>query len=257
MKLSIITVNYNNLEGLRRTINCVSSQSWRDFEWIIVDGGSTDGSKNLIEQIATNPDSNISWWCSESDKGIFNAMNKGIAHARGEYVNFLNSGDLYCSSDTLISIFGQGKTYQGDILYGNTNYVYTDHTVNRVYPDMISLEYFLGNQTINHQSVFIRLDWQKKYLYDEEHYRISGDYAFLMHCQFEGAKFEPLGLFVVDYDATGISQSQPFNAWSEAHCAIERELIKRYFSPTMQSLYQKDTQRGLYHRLLTWIAKIL
>lgn len=257
MKLSIITINYNNLDGLCRTIDSVMSQTWRDFEWIIIDGGSTDGSKELIARTSLDCNSKVTFWCSERDKGIYNAMNKGIYHASGEYVNYLNSGDIYCSKDTLQCIFGNGINHQGDILFGNTNYVYADHVVHRIYPTEINLDYFLRNQTINHQSVLIRLDWQKRFEYDEDHFRISADFAFLMHCKFEGAKFESLGFFIVDYDATGISQSQPFNAWSESHRAIERELIRRYFSSTMQLLYQRDCQRGFYHRLLTWIAKVL
>ena len=80
MKLSIITVNYNNREGLQRTIDSVVSQTFRDFEWIVIDGGSTDGSKELIKQYADH----FSYWVSEPDKGIYNAMNKGILKATGE-----------------------------------------------------------------------------------------------------------------------------------------------------------------------------
>ena len=91
MKLSIITINFNNHDGLQKTINSVIAQTWKDFEWIIIDGGSTDGSKNLIEQY----DKYITYWISESDKGIYNAMNKGIKIARGDYLQFLNSGDYF------------------------------------------------------------------------------------------------------------------------------------------------------------------
>lgn len=93
MRLSIITINYNNLEGLKKTVRSVMDQTWRDFEWIIIDGGSTDGSRELIEEVAARPDSQVSYWCSEPDKGIYNAMNKGTAKAKGEYYLFLNSGD--------------------------------------------------------------------------------------------------------------------------------------------------------------------
>lgn len=79
MKLSIITINYNNREGLKKTIESVLSQTFTDYEYIIIDGGSTDGSRELIEQYQ----SHLSFWCSEPDKGIYNAMNKGIAKARG------------------------------------------------------------------------------------------------------------------------------------------------------------------------------
>lgn len=81
MKLSIITINYNNLQGLRNTFQSVISQTWQEFEWIVIDGGSTDGGKELLEEHQEK----FSYWVSEPDKGIYNAMNKGISHANGEY----------------------------------------------------------------------------------------------------------------------------------------------------------------------------
>ena len=89
MKLSIITINYNNQEGLKKTIESVVSQTMRDFEWIVIDGGSTDGGKEIIEQNKQCLD----YWCSEPDKGIYHAMNKGIRASHGDYLMFLNSGD--------------------------------------------------------------------------------------------------------------------------------------------------------------------
>lgn len=90
MKLSIITINFNNRDGLQRTINSVLSQSFKDFEWIVIDGGSTDGSRNLLEIYKKY----FSYWCSEPDKGVYNAQNKGISVAKGEYMSFMNSGDI-------------------------------------------------------------------------------------------------------------------------------------------------------------------
>jgi len=105
------------LEGLKKTAESVINQTWRDFEWIIVDGGSIDGSKEYIEQLAeglpektllTNQEcglGKVCWWCSEKDKGIYNAMNKGINSANGDYLLFLNSGDWFCSPSVLTRLF--------------------------------------------------------------------------------------------------------------------------------------------------------
>lgn len=93
MKLSIITVNLNNRDGLKRPIDSVVSQTFTNYEWIVIDGGSTDGSRELIEQYSNH----FAYWCNEPDKGIYNAMNKGIAHAKGEWLQFLNSGDVLYS----------------------------------------------------------------------------------------------------------------------------------------------------------------
>ena len=91
MKFSIITINYNNVEGLRNTIKSVVNQTYTDYEFIIIDGGSTDGSVEVIKEYANI----ITYWVSEPDKGIYNAMNKGIEVANGEYLNFMNSGDCF------------------------------------------------------------------------------------------------------------------------------------------------------------------
>ena len=97
MKLSIITVNLNNKDGLQKTIDSVISQTFKDCEWIVIDGGSTDGSKELIEKYSDH----ISYWVSEPDNGIYNAMNKGIKASKCEYLLFLKSGDIINESRTL------------------------------------------------------------------------------------------------------------------------------------------------------------
>src|SRR5687768_8039033 len=114
MKVSIITINLNNAADLKLTIESILNQTYKDFEFIIIDGGSTDGSLDLIKQ---NEDK-ITSWISEKDKGIFNAMNKGILKATGEYLIMLNAGDLFHDPKVLQDIF-EGKNHTEDILYGN------------------------------------------------------------------------------------------------------------------------------------------
>ena len=119
MQLSIITINYNNLEGLRKTTKSIISQTWGDFEWIIIDGGSSDGSNEYIINLNYNLNRNgwnpITYWCSELDKGIYNAMNKGIVKAKGKYLLFLNSGDCLHDKDVLKNI--EDKLQEEDIVY--------------------------------------------------------------------------------------------------------------------------------------------
>src|SRR6478735_1115877 len=114
IQLSIITINYNNLQGLQKTIESVVSQSFKDFEYIIIDGGSTDGSKVLIEKYSES----ITYWVSEKDNGIYPAMNKGIQVANGEYLLFLNSGDWFYENTTLSMAIPMLRPF--DIVYGNT-----------------------------------------------------------------------------------------------------------------------------------------
>ena len=97
MKFSIITVSYNHRDGLLQTIRSVISQTCKDYEFIVIDAGSDDGSVDVIKEYCDH----ITYWVSERDKGIYNGMNKGIAHANGSYVNFMNSGDVFYDDDTL------------------------------------------------------------------------------------------------------------------------------------------------------------
>ena len=100
MKYSIITVNYNNKEGLRKTIESVVRQTYRDFEFIVIDGGSTDGSTDILKEY----DEQINYWVSEKDSGIYNAMNKGIKKSIGDYLIFMNSGDCFYQNDVLETV---------------------------------------------------------------------------------------------------------------------------------------------------------
>ena len=97
MKYSIITVNFNNKEGLRKTIESVIHQTFHDFEFIVIDGGSTDGSADVLKEYHTQ----IDYWVSEPDGGIYQGMNKGIKKATGDYLNFMNSGDCFFAVDVL------------------------------------------------------------------------------------------------------------------------------------------------------------
>src|SRR5574344_2795323 len=111
-KFSIITINRNNKNGLEKTTKSIISQLFTDYEFIVIDGGSTDGSADVIRKYATH----ITYWISEPDKGIYNAMNKGITHAYGDYLNFMNSGDCFHSPAVLDEINRQ--LHDEDILIG-------------------------------------------------------------------------------------------------------------------------------------------
>ena len=111
--ISIITINFNDKIGLQRTFDSVFAQDYQDFEYIVIDGGSNDGSKELIENNAQK----ISYWISEPDKGIYNAMNKGILKATGEYLLFLNSGDHLYSHTVLEENYTRIENY--DLIYFN------------------------------------------------------------------------------------------------------------------------------------------
>ncbi|MDR0864916.1 MAG: glycosyltransferase, partial [Candidatus Symbiothrix sp.] len=177
MKLSIITINLNNAEGLQRTIESVVSQTFTDYEYIIIDGGSTDGSVDIIKQYAEK----FTYWVSEPDKGIYNAMNKGIAIAKGEYCNFMNSGDWFYDNNVLTDVFC--RNIDVGIIIGNTLFVndkkttlYKSGFLNKCHKITFS---WLYNHTICHQATFIKREILCKFPYDESK-RIVSDYKFFI-----------------------------------------------------------------------------
>lgn len=174
MKLSIITINYNNRTGLEKTIQSVLSQTFTDYEYIIIDGGSTDGSREVIESVKDR----LAYWCSEPDKGIYNAMNKGIAKAKGEYLQFLNSGDYLYDAQVLQKVFEKERT--ADILYGymiiDGNNVVGNKAIMK---PVLYWNDFWGN-TLPHQSTFTKKELFDKYGSFDETYKIVADAKFFI-----------------------------------------------------------------------------
>lgn len=172
-KVSIITVNYNNLSGLKKTVESVTTQSWKEFEYIIIDGCSTDGSEAYIESKAEN----IDYWVSEPDKGVYHAMNKGIAKATGEYLLFLNSGDHFYNNKVLEKYQDLIENY--DLIYFNMQVVGEHKKFIKEYPDTLSFAYFLKD-SLPHPAIFIkRVLFQKVGLFKED-FKIVGDWKFFI-----------------------------------------------------------------------------
>ena len=164
MLVSIVTVNFNHLEGLKRTYESVVNQTFGDYEWIVIDGGSTDGSREFIEQHQDH----FAYWCSEKDNGIYHAMNKGIRQAKGEYLNFMNAGDTFACCETLAGVFGKQRT--ADILYGYMPIGNINGKLHSSFRNMkkILQWYDLYPYTLPHQASFIkRVLFEEVGMYDE------------------------------------------------------------------------------------------
>lgn len=219
MKLSIITINFNNKAGLQKTIDSIVSQTWRDFEWIVVDGGSTDGSKELIEKYAQQ--GCFAWWCSEPDKGAYNAMNKGIAQAKGEYLNFMNSGDKFHENKTLEQIF-LFKERHADILYGESKYIYDDREVVYSIEQPILLNRLIL-KNISHQAEFIKTTLLREKGYDES-YKFFADWKKNIELLMKNSSYDNLDLVVCDYDTTGISSKITLETKQEKTRMLEEAL---------------------------------
>lgn len=215
MKLSIITINYNNAEGLRKTLASVASQTYRDIEHIIVDGASTDGSVDVIKEYENQLNITHSTihllWSSEKDNGIYNAMNRGIRKATGEYVQILNSGDLLAAPDVTERMMNalQVKGEEVELLYGNM--VKYDYQNSRTLGKSTEVEYSLRQyytSTMNHDCCYIRRDLFETYgLYDESLKIVSDWKWFLQAIGLGNVKPIYVDIDVTIFDASGISET--------------------------------------------------
>ena len=203
MKYSIITVNYNNKDGLRKTIESVIHQSFHDFEYIIIDGGSTDGSADVLKEY----DAQIDYWVSEPDKGIYNGMNKGIVQAKGEYLNFMNSGDCFYDASVLQRVTDYDS--KADIITGR-DYHYSEkkkHGHASVQPSRLTMMHFFV-ATLDHQSSFIRRHLFAKSQYRED-YRLVSDWIFFTEkVVAEGRQVQLIPDIVCRREEGGVSQQQ-------------------------------------------------
>lgn len=244
MRVSIITINLNNRNGLQKTIDSVVSQSFKDFEWIVIDGGSSDGSRELIERYAEH----FAYWASEPDGGVYNAMNKGIKEARGEYLLMLNSGDCLVEDgtvETVVRYLDGTDVVQGNVLEvqkgkwkKNRGYGKSDLTFRDVYQG-----HFL------HQASFIRKDLHDKYGLYEESWHIAGDTVFFLKALgFGDATFKYIDVDVSRMEPYGISSySSP--KWNSIRCE-EDEKYDALLSPRLLKMcHEEEKKVALYDEL--------
>ena len=299
MKLSIITINYNNAEGLCRTIQSVQSQTFRDFEHIIVDGCSTDESIEIIRQYAGNealspegykairqenskadnpassPHHLITLspiiWISEPDKGIYNAMNKGIEIALGKrivnsfnrselvedknkgihlangtYVLFLNSGDTLAETTTLQQMVDCNLS--ADICYFDAEFTYNSKShVQRTYPDQLSLRFFLRD-SLCHQAILYRLDTLCKVGGYDEQYKLIGDWALNVKAIIlNNCSVQHYSLITTYYEIGGLSWTKE----GRQRCEEEKRIFLQNNLPTRvydDFLYWESIENSDWYR---------
>lgn len=239
MKLSIITINFNNALGLKKTIESVINQTSNNFEYIIIDGGSTDGSVEIIKKHADN----LTYWVSENDNGIYHAMNKGIKQAEGEYCQFLNSGDYYVSLNVISKILPL-LTIRG-IFTGN---LLKDLGNNRFYRDRgaaaqeVSMLTFYRS-TMNHSSSFILTSLFSEYgLYDETLKIVSDWKWFMITVGLNGVPVHYADIDITVFDLHGIS------SLDNKLLRIERQQVIQNLLPlSVITDYQKFSEFNHYY----------
>lgn len=245
-KISVITVNYNDSAGLAKTIASVTGQVFKNFEFLIIDGGSTDGSKELIEAHQDK----IDYWVSEKDSGIFNAMNKGIRAAKGEFVIFMNGGDCFYDNSVLENI-AHDLTAAYDIYYGNNYKVTPSSSRLKTYPEQLTFSFFYSS-SLNHQSTFIRKSLFEKYFYYNENYKIASDWEFFVYtiCR-ENVPVKHLQKTIALYDFTGISSKPEF---SKLFFEEKMKSLRQFF-PTFVDDYKDISELTSKRYLQIWHIK--
>ena len=243
MKLSIITINRNNAEGLRKTIGSVVSQTFKNVECIIIDGASTDGSVDVIKEF----ENAITYWISEPDSGIYNAMNKGIVKASGDYLLFLNSGDYLYNSDVLRKFIE--SDYDEDVIYGNIRCDFGNGVEVRSYYGEVTLRTFV-EETINHSGcAFIKKELFDKYgLYDEKLKIVSDWKFFLVAIGLGTASVRHVDYVISVFDTNGISNNQVELASNEREKVLKEmlpfRLLRDYEKMTELEQSKLDQERS-------------
>ncbi len=235
-KLSVITINYNNAKGLEKTIDSVCSQTAKNIEYIIIDGGSADESVNVIRQNIHN----VKYWISEKDRGIYHAQNKGIAQATGEYLLFLNSGDTF-SKNTIVEE-ALNYSFDKDIIYGS---VYLDFGEGKrtlqEYPEKVTFNYFVNKGYLPHSSAFIKKELFNKIGLYNENFSIISDWEFFVKAIFlYQATYKRIPVAVSIFSIGGIS-TKPEGI---SNAELEKEKVfQKYFSAIIEDYRNFHSER--------------
>ena len=219
-KLSIITVCRNEEAGIAKTAESIVTQTWQDFEWIVIDGASTDGTLDKLKPYAGR----IERLVSEPDSGIYNAMNKGIRLAQGEYLIFMNGGDAFHHPEVLEEVFAQNP--DGDVLYGDATVFERGKERRRKAPPTISSPLYFVYGTISHQATFIRRELFLKYGEYDETLTLSSDHKHWIIFALNGCRFQYTGVITAMFDMNGLSRRRMDITRQEAVHVIEE-----YFHP--------------------------
>ncbi|WP_162517491.1 glycosyltransferase family 2 protein [Aeromonas veronii] len=232
-KITVVTVCYNAASVIEKTIKSVLSQrtDYPCIEYIIVDGKSNDGTINFINKYMSEIDILI----SEPDNGIYDAMNKAVSVATGDYIVFMNAGDVFYNRDTIKQI-AITSNLQADVIYGNhATFFSADTGLVKSYTSPITkLKY---GMVFNHQSSMVRKEILLKNPFDI--HLLSADYAFFYKCFLDGFSFYKCNMFFSVFDANGVSSNNKiriYREWRKVSTALNFEL-NVYFYYTFLLFY--------------------
>ena len=257
MRLSVVTINRNNSAGLEKTLLSVASQSFKDFEYIVIDGASNDSSVDVIR--SHEMDFARFRWVSEPDTGIYNAMNKGLRKASGDYVQILNSGDCLAASDVTERMCAAlEKAGNPTILYGNMVKCFSDgkRLVDKSFEgrEITMLDMYTG--TLNHDPAYIRRDMFEKYGDYDENLKIVSDWKwYLQAIILGGEKPQYTDIDVTLFDMTGISETNKDLDRTERKQVLEQLFPKAVLADYEQYAFPMEQIKRL--QCYPWAYKLV
>lgn len=203
IKVTVITVCYNSENYIEETIKSVLGQTYENIEYLIIDGKSTDSTMDIINKFSKDSRVKV---ISEKDKGIYDAMNKGIVLSTGQYLSFMNSGDKFVNKDVIANIMNNINIDKDDLIYGNVLEERLGKVVGKINYGNIKVNswYFIRGNMICHQAMFIKGDLLKQYPYNLN-YSICADKCFLITCEKMKKRFKYIDYDICYYDKSGIS----------------------------------------------------
>lgn len=221
-KVTVVTVTYNAKQYLEQTIKNIIEQDYSNIEYIIIDGASTDGTIDIIKKY----EKHLSYWISEPDSGIYDAMNKGIDVATGEWINFMNAGDSFCEQNTISNVINS-MDKNTDIIAGDIYYL--ENNV-KTYKKSLSLEQKFKHMFCFHQTMFTKIELLKKYRFNTN-FKIAGDYDFTLKCAMNNYKFQFVNFAIANFLSGGVSET------NKIYAKIEDLFIKSHYIKNKDDIF--------------------
>ena len=246
IKASVVTVCFNSAKTIEQTIRSVLGQSYNNIEYIVIDGGSTDGTVNIIKKYKND----IAYWVSEPDRGIYDAMNKGIAKATGDIIAFMNSDDWYAEGAIAAVVEAFDRT-DADVVYGHTILVNSEIQTLQNRPP---LDHIFNGMVFCHQAAFVRTKLMKNNLFDIS-YKIVADYAFFLEMYLQGKNFFAIDTTIAYYQMGGYS-SHPWKLFQEAKRASLRLSKGRVDKEQYREIWNSFQKRHFFPMFHFLVSKI-
>jgi glycosyltransferase involved in cell wall biosynthesis len=254
-KISVVTINFNMATELAQTIGSVLDQDYPNIEYIIIDGGSTDGSIDVIRRYADR----VVYWISERDDGRYYAMNKGVKATTGDWIIFINSGDCFHDTRVVSDVFLKEPHHNADVVYGHVLRRYSKEAVEREIPAQ-PLSVLPLRMPCSHQSMFARREMLLDHPFSLE-LSIAADHDFVLRAMIAGARFHKVDRIISVFSTGGISDRLRFEALRQNRMVLRRlnmmtpKLSITHAVMLVRALGGAWLKRVLPLPLTTWILK--